>query len=83
MKSSSEKDVLDKFSEAQLAKLKLRKNRYEPMAWRQMNKYTLFRLLKAEVAELEHEIEQGNVELTKDEAVDVANLACFLWDISK
>lgn len=58
-----------------LAKIEERHNRYAPLGWMTMDNKRLLSLLKGELTELE---EKGSD--VKDEAIDVANYAMFIYE---
>lgn len=78
-----ESEIVEEFGSKQIEKMELRKNRYKPLEWRGYNANTLYRLLKAEVLELHEVMEKDDKEKVRDEAIDVANLAMFIWDINR
>ena len=68
--------IIKDFSEKMLAKIQLRNNRYAPLGWKTMDTKRILSLLKNEIAEYE-------VDGNPDEAIDIANYAMFLYELSK
>ena len=75
-----EKEIVLEFSEAMLSKIKERHNRYVPLGWKTMDTKRLITLLEAELAELKEAIENKSDTSIKDEAVDIANYAMFIYN---
>jgi len=70
-----EKKIVEGFAAHMLDKIQERHNRYAPLGWKTMDMKRLLTLLKGELAELE---EKGAD--MKDEAIDVANYAMFIYE---
>ena len=79
----TEEQMIDNFADAMKKKLRLRKNRYVPMAWKTMDHKRLLMLLMEELTELEESCHKGNSEEITDEAADVANYAMFIAELAK
>jgi len=75
---NKEKEIVEIFAKEMQKKIELRHNRYTPLGWRTMDKKRIISLLKGELAELEEEGAD-----VKQEAIDVANYAMFLWDMTE
>ena len=75
-----EKEIVLEFSEAMLSKIEKRHNRYVPLGWKTMDTKRLITLLEAELAELKEAIESKSDTSIKDEAVDIANYAMFIYN---
>ena len=79
----SEEDLIKEFSRKMVEKLRLRKNRYVPFAWKTMDLKRLILLLKEEVTELEEACGAGDLLHIASETVDVANYAMFILEMAK
>ena len=74
----TEKQIVEDFAKGMIAKISLRHARYTPMGWATMDVKRLLMLLRQELDELENA-----TNLRADEAIDVANYACFIWFLTK
>ena len=74
-----EKTLLEEFSKKMGSKIELRRNRYVPMAWFDMDIKRLMSLLLGELQELDQAYRDGDVSQIEKEAVDVANYAMFIY----
>ena len=63
-----------------LSKIDKRHNLYVPLGWKTMDTKRLITLLEAELAELKEAIESKSDTSIKDEAVDIANYAMFIYN---
>ena len=77
-----EKDLVENFSKKMLEKIELRHNRYVPMAWKTMDVKRLVTLVYGELAELGEALRDGDYEHVSKEAIDIANYACFIHELS-
>ncbi len=77
----TEKELTEEFAKKMYSKIEKRHGRYQPFAWKDMDVKRLLMLLKAEVQELEEGLKAKDVSNIKDEAIDIANYACFIYDI--
>lgn len=73
-----EEQIVAEFAVEMMNKIKLRHNRYAPMGWKTMDVKRILMLLHQEIVEFD----EGG-EGRSQEAVDIANYACFLWAITK
>lgn len=93
----AEKEIINNFKHAMYDKIQLRHGRYSPMGWKSMDIKRLIWLLEGELAELKEaynsndtgnalkdgayrNIRKGSIQ---DEAVDIANYAMFIYELSK
>lgn len=72
---NKEKEIVDTFSKKMYEKIQLRHNRYAPLGWKTMDLKRLIHLLEGELEELKENP-------SKDEAIDVANYAMFIYELS-
>lgn len=79
----NEQELIQEFALKMNEKLDMRKNRYQPMAWKSMDLKRLIKLLKGELEELEESFNENNTEGIREEAIDVANFALFIHEVSK
>jgi NTP pyrophosphatase (non-canonical NTP hydrolase) len=79
----TEEQIIQDFAREMYKKVELRHNRYQPFAWKDMDLKRLIKLLKGEITELEEGFDELNDEQTASEAIDVANYACFIWQMIK
>jgi len=77
-----EKDLIQNFAEKMTYKLDMRKDRYQPMAWQSMDLKRLIKLLKGELEELEEGYKNNDKENIKEEAIDIANFALFIYEVA-
>ena len=75
---SKEKELVDSFAHAMYEKMLKRRDRYNEFGWRGVDMSNLLSWLDAEMHELE---EEDDPDKKKVEAVDVALIAMFIWDI--
>lgn len=73
-------ELITLFSQEMLKKIEMRKDRYTDMGWKSLDRKRLVSLLKAEIDEFQ--LANDNQE-RKDEAIDIANYALFLWALSE
>lgn len=90
-----EDEIVTKFAQEMLAKLELRHGRYTPMGWKTLDIKRLIWLLEGELRELKEAYDitaEGNAlhaavnsqerkDLIRDEAVDIANYAMFIYEV--
>ena len=81
--TQDERYIVDNFSREMLNKIYRRYNRYSPMGWKTLDLERLFFLLEGELNELKRGIEKGDSINIRDESIDIANYACFIYEISK
>lgn len=81
----NENDIVQMFSSRMNEKIEIRRNRYVPFAWKTMDIRRLIQLLEGELKELKEEYDKEVVNGLRvaEEAVDVANYAMFIWELSK
>jgi len=77
----TEEQIIQDFAKEMYKKVELRHNRYQPFAWKDMDLKRLINLLRGELKEMEEGFEKYNDNQVAYEAVDVANYACFIWDM--
>jgi len=91
-----EKNLVDGFSKDMLTKLQARHDRYSPMGWKTLDLKRLLWLLEGEIQEIGRKpyVDEGNAAvaqvnykmnkgLTRDNAIDIANYAMFIWELNK
>lgn len=79
--NNMEKQIIENFSKEMLDKIELRRDRYVPLAWQTLDFKRLISLLYSEISGLQDAVKDGNVDLAKGEAVDVANYAMFIHNL--
>jgi len=79
----TEEQIIQDFAKEMYKKIELRHNRYQPFAWKDMDLKRLINLLRGELKELEEGFDKCDDNQTAQEAVDVANYACFIWQMIK
>lgn len=77
----TEKEIVDKFAKLMHEKIVLRHNRYAPMGWKTMDIKRVLSLLDGEVQEYRDAINAGDLIGARDEAIDIANYALFLYEL--
>lgn len=77
----TEETITKEFREQMYKKIEERHNRYQPFAWRDMDLKRLIKLLEGELAELKEGYAQDDAVMMSKEAIDVANYACFIWEM--
>lgn len=75
----SEQKIVKQFSEKMYKKIQLRHNRYAPLGWKTMDLKRLISLLENELSELK----EAKGKHKADEAIDIANYAMFIYEITK
>lgn len=78
-----EKQIVDGFSLAMFNKIQTRHNRFVPLGWKTMDSKRLLQLLAHELSELKEAHEEGDADKIRDEAIDVANYAMFIYEQTK
>lgn len=76
----TEEEIVRAFSKGMLAKIEERHNRYVPLGWKTMDTKRLITLLEAELKELKEALESKSETDIKDEAIDIANYAMFIYN---
>jgi len=79
----NEKEITEAFAKEMYKKIEKRHGRYQPFAWKDMDIKRLLMLLKQEVTELEQGLSLKDITNIRDEAVDIANYACFIYEMTK
>ncbi len=74
----SEQEIVADFAIAMYQKIEERHGRYAPLGWKTMDIKRILMLLKEEIKEFE---EDGSDRA--GEAIDIANYACFLWEMTR
>lgn len=75
-----EKLIVEEFAKKMLEKIQLRHNRYAPLGWKTMDMKRLITLLEGELKELKESVTKSE---QRDEALDIANYAMFIHELSK
>jgi len=78
-----EKQIVKDFSLGMYDKIQKRHNRFQPLGWKTMDTKRLLALLTNELEELKEAIDSDVIEDIKDEAIDVANYAMFIYEKTK
>ena len=79
----NEQQITEAFAKEMYAKIEKRHGRYQPFAWKDMDIKRLLMLLKAEIVELEEGLLIKDIANIREEAVDIANYACFIYEMTK
>lgn len=79
----NEKNIIDSFAEKMYTKIQMRHGRYQPLGWRDLDIKRLIFLMKGELAELEEGFRNKDNQVVKSEAIDIANYAMFIHEITK